>query len=188
MRMAPKDFFLLWKYTRNTMNLKLIYCKETPYFLSITHPHPYLPAMERGSWREQTTADHVQNPSMPHWLCVMVRTLCLGTGLHLLCCREGLSCSWAESCGPCGQKWDAGLLRLMALASLGSRRVTAAAALELSHPWSSTQASCCSRALSEEVWHSWLWLTGEYVTAQNLYGREGLYGFHISPHYLDFRH
>lgn len=44
--------------------------------------------MERGSWREETTPSYAHIPSMPCWFCVMVGALCLGTGLHLLCCGE----------------------------------------------------------------------------------------------------
>ena len=168
------------------MNPKTIYCKATPRFLSITRPLPYFPVMERGSRREQTTADHAQNPS--YRLCVTVRDLCLDAGLHLLCCREGPSRRWAESCGPCRQKWGAGLLRLMALASLGSGSTTTMAAPAASHQQSSPQARCCPQAQSEEVWHCWLWAMGEYFIVQNLYGQEGSCGFQISSRYLDFRH
>lgn len=158
------------------MNLKTIYCKAIPYFLSIRQPLPYFLAMERGLWREQATADHSQNPSMRHWLCVMVGALCLGTGLHLLCCREGPSHYWDEPCGPCRQKLGAGLL--VVLASLGLLLTRKA------HP----KLSAVLRLRKKEVWHSWLWAMDEYFTVENVYGREGLYSFQVSPHNFDFKH
>lgn len=104
------------------MNPKPICYKATPYFRSITRPHPCFPAMERGSRREQTTADHAQNPSMPYRLCVMAAALCLDTGLYLLCCREGLSCVAHVGRNKVQGCWDWGLWPPLGVGTRPSRQ------------------------------------------------------------------
>lgn len=108
MRMVPKVFHC-YKSTSKTQWIQNTFTAQQPLIYFSSHDHFLI--FQTLAWREQTTADHAQKPSLPYQLHVMVGALCLDSRLHLLCCRKGPSYQWAELCGPCVQKQGAGLLR-----------------------------------------------------------------------------